>query len=264
MGTLDGKVVLISGTARGQGREAALIFTKAGARVLGCDVLTEDSEETLRLVAAQGGEMQSIHPLDVSEPADAERWVKQAVDTWGRIDVLYNNAGSLRTRSPFGESKFEDWNATIRYELTIVFTSSQAVWPVMVKQKSGLIISTASISGHVETLPLHSAAHGATKAGVMALTRMLAGEGAPYNIRAVSISPGVIDSPTTRRLFHGDDKTQLAIGAGLVSKIPMGRAGKPAEIAGVAAFLASEAASYINGTDILVDGGFTGVSYRGT
>jgi meso-butanediol dehydrogenase/(S,S)-butanediol dehydrogenase/diacetyl reductase len=262
MGTLDGKVVLISGTGRGQGRDAALTFTAAGARVLGCDVLAEDSEETLRQVKAQGGEMQSLHPLDVSDPDAAQRWVEKALDVWGRIDVLYNNAASLRARSPFGESKLEEWEQTLRYELTIVYVCSLAVWPVMVKQNGGLIINVASMSAHVETLPLHSAAHGATKAGVMALTRMLAGEGAPYNIRSVSISPGLIDSPTTARFFSGDDRQQRAIGAALVNKIPMGRPGKPAEIAGVAAFLASDAASYINGTDILVDGGFTGVSYR--
>lgn len=257
---LAGKVVLISGTAGGQGRAAALAFARAGARVMGCDVKAEEAAETAALVAREGGEMRSLHPLDASDLDSARRWAKAAADAWGGIDVLYNNAGSLRAKSEFGRSTIEDWDLTIRYELTIVYTSSLAVWPYLVARGGGLIISTASMSGHREFLPLRSAAHGATKAGVMGMTRMLAAEGARYKIRAVSISPGLIRSPATERFWSGDQE-QRAIGAGLVAKIPMGRYGLPEEIANVAVFLASPEASYINGADILVDGGTTGVSF---
>jgi meso-butanediol dehydrogenase / (S,S)-butanediol dehydrogenase / diacetyl reductase len=262
VGKLDGRVALISGTGRGQGRAAALAFTAEGARVFGCDMLAEDSEETLRLVKAQGGEMRSLHPHDVSDLDQAQAWAKAAVDAYGQIDILYNNAAALHSRSRFADSTMEDWNLTIRYELTIVYTSTRAVWPYFEAQKHGVIISTASLSAHVETHPLRSSAHGATKAGVMALTRMLAAEGAPYNIRAVSISPGLIATPTVKRFFEGDDKRQREIGAGLVNKIPAGRPGVPEDIAKVAVFLASDDAAYVNGTDVLVDGGFGGVSYR--
>ena len=261
MGTLDGKVVLISGTARGQGRAAALAFAAAGAKVFGCDVLVPESEETLRLVQAAGGEMRSLHPHDVSDFALAQAWAKAAHDAYGRIDVLYNNAGSLRARGRFGASTMEEWDLTIRYELTIVYASTRAAWPYLI-DGGGVILSTGSISGHVETHPLRSAAHGATKAGVIALTRMFAAEGASYNVRAVSISPGVIATPTTVRFFDGKDPVQSAIGAGLVNKIPSGRPGTSEDIAKVAVFLASDDAAYINGTDVCVDGGFTGVSYR--
>jgi meso-butanediol dehydrogenase / (S,S)-butanediol dehydrogenase / diacetyl reductase len=174
--------------------------------------------------------------------------------------VLYNNAGSLRAKGPFATSTMEEWDLTIRYELTIVYVASMAVWPYMVARGGGLILNTASMSGHREVLPLRTAAHGAAKAGVMGLTRMLAAEGARYKIRANSISPGLIRSPATERFWTGDQE-QRSIGAGLVAKIPMGRYGQPEEIANVAVFLASPEASYINGADILVDGGVTGVSY---
>jgi NAD(P)-dependent dehydrogenase (short-subunit alcohol dehydrogenase family) len=260
MANLEGKIVLISGTAGGQGRAAALAFARAGAKVMGCDVKEAEAEETVTLVARAGGEMRSLHPLDPSGLESAKRWAKAAHDAWGGIDVLYNNAGSLRAKGPFAGSTMEEWDLTIRNELTIVHTSSIAVWPYLVARGGGLILSTASMSGHREFLPLRTAAHGACKAGVMGMTRMLAAEGAKYKIRAISISPGLIRSPATERFWSGDQE-QRAIGAGLVAKIPMGRYGLPEEIANVAVFLASPEASFINGTDILVDGGAVNVNY---
>ena len=260
MPSLEGKVALITGTAGGQGRAAALAFARAGAKVFGCDVKADEAEETVALVAREGGEMKSLHPLDASDYDNAKRWAKAARDAWGGIDVLYNNAGSLRAKGPFAASTMEDWDLTIRYELTIVYACSHAVWPYLVARGGGLILNTASMSGHREFLPLRSAAHGATKAGVMGFTRMLAAEGAPYRIRANSISPGLIRSPATERFWSGDQE-QRAIGAGLVAKIALGRYGLPEEIANVAVFLASPEAAYINGADILVDGGMTGVSF---
>jgi NAD(P)-dependent dehydrogenase (short-subunit alcohol dehydrogenase family) len=260
MANLDGKIVLITGTAGGQGRAAALAFARAGAKVFGCDVKADEAEETVALVTRAGGLMRSLQPLDASEPANAARWAKAAHDEWGGIDVLYNNAGSLRAKGPFANSTMEEWDLTIRYELTIVYVATMAVWPYLVARGGGLVLNTASMSGHREVLPLRTAAHGAAKAGVMGLTRMLAAEGARYKIRANSISPGLVRSPATERFWTGDQE-QRSIGAGIVAKIPMGRYGLPEEIANVAVFLASPEAGYINGTDILVDGGVTGVSY---
>ncbi len=255
MDGLKDKIVLISGTAGGQGRAAALAFAREGAKVFGCDVKEKEAEETVRLVTAAGGEMRSMQPLDLSEFANAEKWAKAAYEAFGGIDVLYNNAGSLRALGPFGQSTVEAWNETLRYELTMPFVTTLAVWPYLVARGGGLILNTASISGHTEFLPLRTSAHGATKAGVMGLTRMLAAEGSPFNIRAISISPGIIKSPATRRFWTGEDPVQSAIGEGLVANVPMGRAGECEEIANVAVFLASSGASYINGADILVDGG---------
>jgi NAD(P)-dependent dehydrogenase (short-subunit alcohol dehydrogenase family) len=258
---LKDKVVLISGTAGGQGRAAALAFARAGAKVFGCDVKAGEAEETVELVKRAGGAMRSLQPLDLSVYDNAKAWAKAAFDAWGGIDVLYNNAGSLRARRPFGESTVEEWDLTVRHELTMPYVTSLAVWPYLVARGGGLILSTASISGHLEFLPLRTAAHGACKAGVMGLTRMLAAEGAPYNIRAVSISPGLIKSPATQRFWSGEDERMTAIGEGLTGHIPMGRPGECDEIASVAVFLASAGASYINGTDILVDGGVRSTTF---
>ena len=231
MEDLKDKIVLISGTAGGQGRVAALAFARAGAKVLGCDVKIEEAAETVRLVSDEGGTMHSMEPLDLNVFENASVWAKAAVDAWGGIDVLYNNAGSLRALSPFGKSTVEAWDLTIRYELTTPYVTTVAGWPHLVARGGGLILNTASVSGHVELLPLRTAAHGATKAGVMGLNRMLAAEGTPYNIRAISISPGLIKTPATARYWSGEDPAQTALGEGMAAHIPMGRAGESDEIA---------------------------------
>ncbi len=252
--SLDGKITLISGTGGGQGRAAALAFSRAGARVLGCDVNEETALETVELVQAEGGEMMSLQPLDLSDPAAAERWVRTAVDAWGGIDVVYNNAGALHARGPFAESTLDQWDLTIRHELTMVYVVSHAVWPHLVARGGGVIINTASVSGHVEFFPMRSAVHGAAKAGVIALTRMLAAEGAEHGIRAVSVSPGLTRTPATARFWDGTPEQQ-ATGAAMTAKVPLGRPAECEEIADVALFLATPAAAYVNGTDVLVDGG---------
>jgi meso-butanediol dehydrogenase / (S,S)-butanediol dehydrogenase / diacetyl reductase len=256
MNQLEGKVALISGTAGGQGRAAALLFAKAGARVFGCDVNAEGAAETVEMVTRAGGIMKSLAPLDPSDPEHAERWAKAAHDAFGGIDILYNNGGSLRAFGPFDASTFDDWNLTIRYELTIVYASTKAVWPYLVERGGGVIVSTASTSAYVESPPFRSSAHGAAKAGVVALARMFAAEGRHVNIRSNSISPGLINVPATKS-FHAEDKV---VGDMLISKIPMGRMGEPDEIAQVALFLASPAASYVNGADFIVDGGMLAVN----
>src|SRR5665213_4246396 len=116
---LDGKVVLITGTAGGQGRAAALAFARAGAKVLGCDVKADEAEETVALVTRAGGEMRSLHPLDASDFDSAKRWAKTAQEAWGGIDVLYNNAGSLRAKGAFSDSTIEEWDINTLYILSL-------------------------------------------------------------------------------------------------------------------------------------------------
>jgi meso-butanediol dehydrogenase/(S,S)-butanediol dehydrogenase/diacetyl reductase len=256
MAILDGKVVMISGTAGGQGRAAAIAFARAGAKVFGCDVNADGAGETVEMVRREGGIIESIAPLDPSDPIQAERWAKATVDAFGGIDILYNNGASLRAFGPFAESTMEQWEGTLRYELTIVYTSTKAVWPYLIERGGGVIISIASLSAHVELPPFRSAAHGASKAGVIALARMFAAEGREHNIRSNSISPGLINSPVTAS-YHAEDKV---VGDVLIGKIPMGRMGEPEEIAEVALFLASPGASYVNGADFIVDGGMYGVN----
>ena len=149
----------------------------------------------------------------------------------------------------------DEWEACIRNELTVVFACTKAVWPYLIQRGGGVVVSTGSISGHVETMPVHAPVHGVTKAGVIAFARMLAAEGAAYNIRSISISPGLVRSPAMAKNMEGSS----GLAAAMSAKIPLGRPAHCEEIARVAAFAASDAASYINGSDILVDGGFTGV-----
>ena len=256
MKVLDGKVALISGTGGGMGRSAALLFAQAGAKVVGCDVNAENDAETARMVREAGGIMESLAPIDASNPEHAERWAQFAVDKFGGIDILYNNGASLRAFGPVVDSTLEQWNDTLRYELTIVYVSTKAVWPHLVARGGGVIISTASLCGHVELPPFRSAAHGPCKAGVSALARMFAAEGRNDNIRSNSISPGLILTPVSAS-YEKEDKV---VGDLLVAKIPMGRMGQPDEIANVALFLASPQSHYINAQDIIVDGGMYGIN----
>jgi NAD(P)-dependent dehydrogenase (short-subunit alcohol dehydrogenase family) len=260
MGLLDGKVALISGTGGGQGRAAALVFAREGARVVGCDMNREGAEETVELVRAAGGEMRSLHPCDLTDPAQAEAWVKTALDTWGGLDIVYNNASSVRSIGPFGESKLEDWNANILYELTIVYISTRAAWQHLVERGGGVVLNVGSVVAYREMFPARLPAHSAAKGGVLGLTRMLASEGAPHGIRALSISPGLIRSPATKHYWSGDPawtkKREIYVG-----KIPLGRAGECEEVAEVAAFLCSDRASYMTASDIQVDGGVINTSY---
>ena len=260
MSLLEGKRAFISGTGGGQGRAAALVFAREGASVFGCDVKTEGAEETVAMVREAGGTMHSMHPLDLTAPGAAEEWIRKGKEALGGIDILFNNAGSLRARGPFGDSTLEDWNATILNELTIVYIVSRAAWADLTKKPGGVILNTASVQGHRELFPSRSAAHSAAKAGVMGLTRTLAQEGAPFGLRALSISPGFIRSPTTMHFWRNDANNVAKLKA-FHDKIPQGRPGECEEVAEVAAFLCSDRASYVNGADLLVDGGLNAASF---
>lgn len=260
MAEFKDKVVLISGTGGRMGQIAAQMFAKEGAKVLGCDITAERSQETSRRVRETGGEMFSLEPLDLANPDEAQRWANEAISRWGRIDVLYNNAAGVAI-APFEEASIEHWNYTIRNELTIAYVAARAVWPQMVKQKKGVIVSVASIAGHLELCGFPAVAHGVANAGVQALTRMLAAQGAPYGIRSVSISPGLIanpdalPSPTLDE--HGLPKMRP-----LWRHAPLGRPARAEEIVETALFVASDRASYITGTDIAVDGGMSGIIWN--
>jgi NAD(P)-dependent dehydrogenase (short-subunit alcohol dehydrogenase family) len=260
MAEFNDKVVLISGSGGRMGQIAALMFAREGAKVLGCDVSAERAEQTCMRVTEAGGEMVSLAPLDLANPEEAARWVAEAVSRWGRIDVLYNNAAGVGI-APFDEASIEHWDYTIRNELTIAYVATRAVWPQMVKQQKGVIVSVASIAGHRELSGFPAIAHGAANAGVQALTRMLAAQGAPHGIRAVSISPGLVanpDAPPSPAL----DEFGLPKARPLWRHAPLGRPARAEEVVETALFLASDRASYITGTDIAVDGGMSGVIWN--
>lgn len=246
---LAGKVAVITGTAGGQGRAAALLFAQEGAHVVGSDVNSETAEETVAMVRAAGGQMVSLHPADLSAEGGAERLVDLAISTHGRIDVLYNNAAHTEF-SPFAEHTWTTWRATISGELDLTYRVTRAAWPHLLTSGGASVINVGSITAYRGTTLVSGAAHGAAKAGVLALTRQLALEGASAGVRVNSITPGAIRTPATADLFGAPDG-----GAAANAGSPFGRVGEPEEVAWAALFLASDEASFITGVDLPVDGG---------
>jgi meso-butanediol dehydrogenase / (S,S)-butanediol dehydrogenase / diacetyl reductase len=244
---LDGKVVLISGTGGGQGRAASLLFSAAGAVVVGCDINGTTNDETAELVRQNGGQMDAS-TVDIGDPDQARAWVEGAAAKHGRIDVVYNNA-SHALMAPIGEMTVEVWRTTMRNGLDAVFFVTRAAWAHLVATK-GLVINIASVSGHAGSTAAPQSAHCASKGGVLAFTRQIAVEGAPVGVRAVSISPGLIETPGTRELLKDERARSIMLADALIK-----RPGQPEEIASLALFLASGVVSYITGSDYLVDGG---------
>ena len=176
MGRLDGKVVLITGTARGMGRASALVFAREGARVVGCDLDVDGADETVVLVRADGGEMTSTAPVDLGDLDATRAWVDAAAASHGGIDVLFNNASSPRV-GPFAEMTADDWHYTIRNELHLVYYATAAAWPHLIARGGGSVINTASIAATRGAAFFQQAAHGAAKGGVLAFTYHVAAAG---------------------------------------------------------------------------------------
>jgi meso-butanediol dehydrogenase/(S,S)-butanediol dehydrogenase/diacetyl reductase len=255
MGRLEGKVALISGTGGGMGRAAALEFAAQGARVAGCDLNADGHAETEALVRAAGGVMRSFAPVDLTDEAQAGGWVEAAVAEFGGVDVLYNNASVARV-GPWDELDYAEWRRSMTYELDIVYICTKAAWPHLVARGGGCVINVASVAAVRGAGFVHQHAHGAAKGGVLAFTKHLMVSGIPHNIRAVSISPGMIRTPATSPVIDApgpllDD---------LIAKTPSRRVGEPHEVAQLASFLASDEALYINGADVAIDGGATAIA----
>ena len=245
---LENKVCIITGSGGSMGRAAALHFAREGALVVGCDLAPDLDRETHEGVLAAGGQMACDQPRDLTDPDACRALAEFAVKTYGRIDVLYNNAAGGRFHR-VEEMPAADWRATMAEELDIVFFMCQAAWPHL-KVRGGAIINTASMSGKIGIAALPQVAHSAGKAGVIGMTRQLAVEGGPFGIRANSISPGLIETNKTRPLIAQDAWRQA-----MVAKIMLGRPGEADEVALAALFLASDEASFITGADLAIDVG---------
>jgi NAD(P)-dependent dehydrogenase (short-subunit alcohol dehydrogenase family) len=188
MGRLEGKIALISGTARGMGRAAALEFASAGAAVFGCDLDADGSAENVELVTKAGGQMEALAPVNLSGPDGARPWVAAATDRFGGVDILDNNASALRN-GPLMELSDEDWHFTITNELDIVWYSVRAAWPELVRRGGGAIINVASIAARLGARFVGQVPHGSAKGGVLAMTKHLCAAGGPHRIRVNAI-PG--------------------------------------------------------------------------
>ena len=248
---LEGKVALITGTGGGQGRAAAVRFAQEGALVVGCDLFAEGNDETVEMVRAAGGSMTGMAPVDLGDADAAKAWVEAAAALHGRIDVVYNNA-SAPAYVAMPDASIENWRSTIRNELDLVFYVTSFAWPYLA-ERGGVIINTASTSAYVASRAPGALAHCAAKGGVLAMTRAFAADGAAHGIRAVSISPGPIKTPgAIKAFFHMQGAEEATIAQLLVNRV-----GTSEDIAALAAFLASDEAGFITGTDIVIDGGQT-------
>ncbi len=247
---LAGKVCIITGTGGSIGRASALAFAREGALVVGCGLLVDDAEAiaTAEAVRAAGGRMVSLQPCDLSRSADCQALVDFAVQSFGRIDVLFNNAAKARFNW-LEDISDEEWDRNRREEVDLVFFLTRAAWPHL-KASRGVLVNMASLNASMSFKTLPSLAHTTAKAGIIAMTRQLAMEGRNHGIRANSISPGVIETNQTREQLKDPEWAGYMLGKAL-----LGRLGRPEEVANVALFLASEESSYVTGVDIVVDGG---------
>jgi NAD(P)-dependent dehydrogenase (short-subunit alcohol dehydrogenase family) len=253
---LEGEVALVTGGAHGIGRAIVQALVENGARVAVVDLDAAGGHAAAAEIAAAGGESLAA-AADVSDADQIERAVREVLDRFERIDILVNNAGinTRRDRVPIQEYDRQEWERILQVDLTGVFLTSQAVIPAMVRNRGGRIVNISSIAGLV---PLRlQCAYVAAKAGVANLTRAMALELAPHGIRVNAVAPGSTLTRGTEALFYGKDGAYTEKAASLLSHVPLGRPGRPEEIAHAVLFLVAPESSYITGAILTVDGGWT-------
>ncbi|MHB8287419.1 MAG: SDR family NAD(P)-dependent oxidoreductase [Caulobacteraceae bacterium] len=244
-------MAVVTGTGAGIGQGVALMFARQGAKVIGCDIDVAGAEETLATARVEDLDLASLQPCDLTAEGGAQRLIDFAMERHGRIDILVN-AAAIGVFSFIEQMSYEDWRRTLVGELDIVFLACKAAWPHLVKSGAGVLLNFASANAR-QALPGSGAlAHCAGKGGVLAMTRQLAMEGGPHNIRANTISPGMIVTAATRAVV-----ADPAFEAEVLKKKMIKRLGQPQDVAWLATFLASDEASWITGADFPIDGGAT-------
>jgi NAD(P)-dependent dehydrogenase (short-subunit alcohol dehydrogenase family) len=248
---LEGKVCIITGSGSGMGRAAALLFAKEGAKVVGCDINAATGQDSLDMVRSRGGDMVSLHPCNMAKRADVDRLMTLAEQTYGGVDVLYNN-GSMAYFAWLQEMSYEMWSNTLREEIDLVFHACQAVFPLMKRRGGGSIINVGSASGKIAYQVLPALAHMAAKGGVIAMSKQIAMEGGPHRIRCNTLSPGLVLTAQTKAFIENPEWF-----GPMRAKLMLGRIGTPEDIAPLAVYLACDESSWVTGADFAIDGGTT-------
>ena len=254
-GRLDGKVAAVTGGGSGIGKASAIRFAQEGAKVAILEITTDTAEETKREIEQAGGEALVLE-CDVSKPEQIESAIKQIGDKWGRIDVVFANAGINGTAAPIETMEIEEWNRTLETNLRSTFATVKYSIPYLKKQ-GGSVIITSSVNGNRIFSGTGFAAYSSSKAGQTAFAKMAALELGRYKIRVNAICPGAIDTNIGKNTFPSDDLKEIEIPV----DYPEGgnhpledRPGKPEEVAKLVLFLASDESSHVSGTEIYVDG----------
>jgi NAD(P)-dependent dehydrogenase (short-subunit alcohol dehydrogenase family) len=247
---LSGRTAIITGISYGIGSSTAILFAKEGANILGADIETEEGERIVNKINEFGGKAIFIE-ADVSNSNDIEFLLKKSLE-FKKIDILFNNAG-IEVVKRLEDTSEEEWDKTLDVNLKSMFLCSKMVIPEMRKTGGGVIINVSSAAALVGSF---SPVYSASKGGVVALTKSLAVELAPENIRVNCICPGAIETPMLQRVIEKQGDPEI-IRDKRLKNYPLGRFGTPEEIAQTALFLASNDSSYITGGVFTVDGGFT-------
>jgi NAD(P)-dependent dehydrogenase (short-subunit alcohol dehydrogenase family) len=255
IGKLDGKIALITGGGSGIGRATALIFAREGAKVVICDINVAGGNETVRLVEKNHGECTFIK-ADVTKAAEVEALVNKTVEIYGRLDCAYNNAGIITGRDGTVGMTEEDFDRDIAVDLKGVWLSMKYEIPQMLKQGKGAIVNTSSIAGLTGGAigAMYNPSYHAAKHGVIGLTRVAAMEFARQGIRVNAVCPGFIDTPLTK---PADEKDAVDQAQYTLAVEPIGRKGTAEEVGEAVVWLCSDAASFVTGHPMAVDGAWS-------
>ncbi|MGE0541543.1 MAG: SDR family NAD(P)-dependent oxidoreductase [Dehalococcoidia bacterium] len=253
VGRIDGKVALVTGAASGIGAATAELFAREGARVVVADVQDDLGGQVVDRIRTAGGTAEYVH-CDVAVAEDVGGMVRSAVDAFGRLDILFNNAGLARGGT-VTELSEDDWDLVIDVDLKSVYLGCKYAIPEMRKTGGGSIVSTASIAGLRGSARL--TAYSAAKAAVINLTRSIAAEAGNFGIRVNCICPGIIVTPIWRQIGVSTDEQQQERWQMMGQRVLLKRVGMPEDVAKGALFLASDDAAYVTGHALVIDGGLT-------
>ena len=249
-GSYTGKVTFVTGAGNGIGRAAALAFAREGASVVVADVSKESNRETARMIEEIGGRALAV-TCNVARAEDVRGALDKTIEAFGRLDVAFNNAGVEQKKAATAELEEEEWDRIVDINLRGVFLCMKYEIPLMLKQGGGAIVNTSSGAGIIGVRG--GAAYVAAKHGVIGLTKSAALEYAPQNIRVNAVCPGYIDTPMMDRFTGGTSEGREKV----IAEEPVGRMGQPEEIAAAVVWLCSDAASFVIGHAMVVDGGQT-------